>query len=346
MKWLPAAERRGRGPVLTAALVFLALRPAVAEPPTAGELAARDVPATTYSIVARDPKTGEMGVAVHSHWFQIAHYTPWAKAGVGAVATQALTNKRYGADGLALLEQGLTPETAIAKLTSADAEHDRRQVAIVDAKGRAAGWTGTKCIQAAGHFVGRGFVAQANMMANRHIWPAMATAFESTEGRLAERLLAALRAAEAAGGDVRGRQSAALLVVPAEVGAGPSIDLRVEDHATPVHELGRLLNIHRAYTALGEAQSLVESGNLDAAAARMDEVTKRLPDRTELPFWYALTLHEHGQTDRALEILIPLVRNEPRWRTTLERLPAADLLDRTMLDRVLKGADGRSAKPH
>ncbi|MCA9583020.1 MAG: DUF1028 domain-containing protein, partial [Myxococcales bacterium] len=285
---------------------------------------------STYSIVARDPSTGEIGVAVHSHWFQVGHVVAWAQAGVGAVATQALTNASYGPEGLTLLAGGTTPTEAIERLVQGDTEGARRQVAMVDSQGRTAAWTGKKCIHAAGHQTGNGFSVQANMMASPEVWPAMARAFEKTKGPLAERMIAALAAAEGAGGDIRGRQSAALIVVPAVATDNPwedrLVDLEVADHADPIGELSRLLNIRRAYDAFDRAGTAIEKGDFDSAKGAMMEVRRRLPKRTELCFWYALALFEAGQKETALSIFRPLLRKEVRWRKALGRLPAADLL--------------------
>ena len=207
--------------------------------------------AHTYSIVARDPKTGEMGVAVQSHYFSVGPIVPWAEAGVGAVATQSLVLVDYGPKGLELMKKGLTAKQALDQLLKADSTHDGRQVAMVDAKGNVAAYTGPSCIPDAGDVQGDQFSCQANLMSHPTIWPAMKAAYEKAQGDLAERLMQALEAAEKAGGDIRGRQSAAIVVVKGEKGANPwdnvVVNLRVEDHDHPLVELRRLLRLRRAY---------------------------------------------------------------------------------------------------
>lgn len=210
---------------------------------------AADPPANTFSIVAFDPATGELGVAVESKFLAVGAVVPYAKAGVGAIATQSYANTTYGPRGLALLEQGATPEDALGILTRADADSAVRQAGVVDAQGRAAAFTGDKCTAHAGHKVGRNFAVQGNLLTGPEVIDAMAEAFGKAEGDLADRLLAALEAGQKAGGDRRGQQSAALLVVQAGGGyAGLSdrrFDLRVDDHPKPIEELRRLLDLHR-----------------------------------------------------------------------------------------------------
>src|SRR6185503_283488 len=208
-------------------------------------------PLHTFSIVARDPATGELGVAVQSHWFSVGTAVPWAEAGVGAVATQSFVNPAYGPDGLALMKQGVAAPDALAQLVTKDPGEAVRQVAFVDSQGRVAAHTGKKCIAACGDHVGAGYSVQANMMENERVWPAMARAYEAAKGPLAERLLAALEAAQKEGGDIRGQQSAAILVVRAKstghVWEDRLVDLRVEDSLHPIEELRRLYLVHEAY---------------------------------------------------------------------------------------------------
>src|SRR5712692_12068273 len=229
----------------------------------------------TYSIVARDKKTGELGVAVQSHYFQVSPAVPWASAGVGAVATQSHVNLSYGPLGLELLQAGYTAEQALAALTAGDPRAEVRQCAIVDAAGNVAAHTGAKCIPAAGHKLGDGFSCQANLMERDTVWGAMAGAYESTDAPIAERMMAALEAAEAEGGDIRGRQSSAMLVVSGTSTGRPwedrLIDLRVEDSAEPLVELRRLLPIRRAYDADAEADHLDEAGDHAAANRKRRE---------------------------------------------------------------------------
>src|ERR1035438_3837890 len=221
-------------------LVLLAL---FALPIGAGEAPRR--PVHTFSIVARDAVTGDLGVAVQSHWFSVGSAVPWAEPGVGAVATQSFTEPSYGPLGLTLMKAGKSAPEALKALLSADSDREVRQVAMVDAQGRSAAHTGVKCIQAAGHEVGEGFTVEANLMDKPTVWPAMAKAFRAAKGDLAERLLAALRAAQAQGGDIRGQQSAAILIVKGKPSGQPwndrLFDLRVEDSPDPLKELSRLV---------------------------------------------------------------------------------------------------------
>lgn len=218
-------------------------------------LHAGEPPVATFSIIAFDPRTGELGVAVQSKFFGVGSVVPWARAGVGAVATQSYANTRYGPEGLALLAAGKTPEETLATLTAADADAARRQAGVVDARGRAASFTGTYCLAWAGHFVGTNFCAQGNLLAGEAVVAAMARAFDTArakgEGELADWLVAALQAAQDAGGDRRGQQSAALLVVKEGGGYGGFndrfVDLRVEDHPQPIAELVRLLAKHKEF---------------------------------------------------------------------------------------------------
>jgi hypothetical protein len=195
------------GPMMRAAVPTLAAAAVVAVALLPGPARAGDPLAHTFSIVARDPVTGDFGVAVQSHWFQVGHSVPWAEAGVGAVATQSFVKVDYGPLGLRLMKEGKSSQEALDLLLSQDSEKDVRQVAMVDGKGRVAAWTGQKCIAAAGHQTGAGYSVQANLMEKPTVWPAMARAFEAAKGDLADRLLAALDAAQAEGGDIRGRRA-------------------------------------------------------------------------------------------------------------------------------------------
>lgn len=222
------------------------------------------IPLHTYSIVARDSVTGEMGVAVQSHWFSVGSVVPWAEAGVGAVATQSIAEVSYGPLGLALMRAGKSAPKALQALLQADDHPEWRQVAMIDAQGRVAVHTGEKCIREAGHIAGAQYSVQANLMASDQVWPAMAEAYEGAEGDLADKMLAALEAAQAAGGDIRGRQSAAIVIVkPASSGKpylDKVVDLRVEDHPAPVKELRRLVKLHRAYELMNEGDEHISAG--------------------------------------------------------------------------------------
>ena len=250
----------------------------------------------TYSIIACDAQTGQLGVAVQSHYFSVGPVVPWATAGVGAVATQATVEPAYGPGGLRLMAAGLSAPEALAELVAADQSSAVRQVAMVDARGAVAAHTGRKCIAAAGHVTGRGYSCQANMMLNDTVWAAMDTAYVGAHGDLATRLLAALLAAEAEGGDIRGRQSAAMLVV-AGIDTGKPwpagdviVDLRVEDHPDPLGELGRLLDLQRAYDHAEEFDRREESGDTEGAWEAIQAAERLAPDNVELRFWKAVTL--------------------------------------------------------
>jgi len=296
---------------------------------------------TTYSIVARDLETGELGVAVQSHWFSVGALVPWAEAGVGAVATQSMVDPSYGPRGLALMREGLRAPIALSELLEQDENAAIRQVAFVDATGEAAAHTGGRCIAEAGQYVGRGFSVQANLMANGTVPAAMAAAFEQTRGPLAERLVAALAAAEGAGGDIRGRQSAALLVVAAEatgnVWQDVLVDLRVEDHPDPVAELTRLLGLHRGYEMMNAGDLAVEAGDQRAADHHYGEAERLLAGNLEARYWHAVALANSGRVDKALNIFGEVFLADENWRTLTPRLvpPGFLAVDAATLDRIL-----------
>jgi uncharacterized Ntn-hydrolase superfamily protein len=298
---------------------------------TAPAASAAERPVHTYSIVARDSVTGDLGVAVQSHWFSVGPVVPWAEAGVGAVATQSLVDVSYGPLALELLRAGKSAPQALAGLLAADPKSDIRQVAIVDAQGRVAAHTGAHCIAAAGHKTGSGYSVQANLMLKDTVWGAMSRAYASASGEFAERLVAALAAAQKEGGDIRGQQSAALLVVRGKP-TGRSwedrrIDLRVEDHPDPVGELTRLLRLHRAYERMNAGDLAMEKNDVEAAAREYGAAEKLVPDNAEMLFWHAITMAGAGRVDAAKPLLARAYALDPNWRTLVERLPAAGLLD-------------------
>jgi uncharacterized Ntn-hydrolase superfamily protein len=304
-------------------------------------------PVHTYSIVARDPVTGEMGVAVQSHWFSVGTSVTWAEAGVGAVATQSFVDPSYGPLGLEMMRAGRSAPDALTGLLAADAEREVRQVAMVDAQGRVAAHTGKKDIQAAGQHVGKGYSVQANLMANDKVWPAMAKAFEEAKGDLAERMMVALEAAQSVGGDIRGQQSAAIIVVPGTPSGRPwadrIFDLRVEDHPRPLEELRRLLLVARAYRHMNAGDLAVEKKDIPAAEREYGAAMKILPDSAEVVFWYAAALAMAGEVDRSLPLFARSYALDPAWRTLVPRLPASGLLpsDPAVLSRIEKaGAPG------
>jgi uncharacterized Ntn-hydrolase superfamily protein len=295
----------------------------------------------TYSIVARDPASGQFGVAVQSHWFSVGSQVCWAQAGVGAAATQATIEPGYGPLGLGLMRDGSSASEALLHLVAADPGEALRQVAMVDAEGRAAAHTGGRCIEEAGHVVGEGFSAQANMMAGPDVWPAMARAYAACSGGFPERLLAALDGAQAAGGDIRGRQSAAILIVAAQPSGRPwedtLMDLRVEDHPEPLAELRRLIRMHHAYDLMNRGDQDLGAGDVESALACYRSAATMLPARMELPFWHAVTLADLGRLDEALPIFQVVFDAEPAWATLVQRLPKAGLLrsDADMMRRIL-----------
>jgi uncharacterized Ntn-hydrolase superfamily protein len=275
----------------------------------------------TYSIVARDEASGEIGVAVQSHWFSVGPIVPWARAGVGAVATQSIAEPAYGPLLLERLAADEGPASALEALLAGDEQAAFRQVAVVDARGEHATHTGERCIAFAGDAAGTGFSVQANMMASPDVWPAMARAFEGAGGPLARRLIATLEAAEAAGGDVRGRQSAALLVVPASGMDWETVrDLRVEDHADPLGELARLLDLADAYELATEGDDLTGAGDHDAAGERYERASALAPGNAELLFWSGLAAAQAGSIDMAVERVGAAIAIRPQWRELLDRL--------------------------
>jgi uncharacterized Ntn-hydrolase superfamily protein len=275
----------------------------------------------TYSIVARDPETGELGAAVQSHWFSVGPIVPWVRSDVGAVATQSIAEPAYGPRLLDALAAGEAPRDALARLLVEDPQARYRQVAVVDARGEVAVHTGERCIAHAGDAAGEQFSAQANMMANGAVWPAMARAFETAAGPLARRLMAALHAAEAEGGDARGRQSAAIIV--ARPGAEPwrhSVDLRVDDHPEPLTELDRLLDLSDAYELATEGDDLTGAGRHDEAADRYARASALAPENHELLFWAGLAAAQSGDMPTALERVRRAIALQPGWRGLLDRL--------------------------
>jgi uncharacterized Ntn-hydrolase superfamily protein len=283
----------------------------------------------TYSIVARDPDTGDLGVAVQSMYFHVGPVVPWAEAGVGAVATQSVVNVAFGPLGLDLMRSGMSAQQALAAVVAGDSEPDGRQCAMVDAGGGVAAHSGPRCIPAAGHRVGDGYSCQANLMERDTVWDAMGGAYENAAGRsLAERLIEALRAAEAEGGDIRGRQSAALLLVTGK----PSgrawedrlMDLRVEDHPDPVEELARLVRLKQAHAAVQGAARVMLLGDGVEYRARSLQALRLAPEQAQVRLSAALMHARAGEWEEALPLLRSVVEEEPRWSEALRRMAAVD----------------------
>jgi uncharacterized Ntn-hydrolase superfamily protein len=298
-------------------------------------------PISTYSIVAYDEKTGEMGVAVQSHWFSVGSVVPWAKAGVGAVATQSFVKIEYGPDGLELMEKGLTAQEALDSLVSRDTSSAVRQVGMVDVNGVVAVHTGEKCIEFAGHKTGKGFTVQANIMASPTVWPLMAMTFEQTEGDLAERMMATLEAAQAEGGDLRGKQSASMLVVSGTP-TGVSwkdvvLDLRVEDHPEPLKQLRRLIRINRAYRHANTGDHYMETGDIKSALVEYDLSSKLYPENPELKYWAAVTLVGEGRLKEALPMFGEVFKRAPELKIMTPRLVPPGLLpnENKILDQIM-----------
>ena len=298
-------------------------------------------PVHTFSIVARDSVTGELGVAVQSHWFSVGPLVPWAEAGVGAVATQSFVDPAYGPLGLELMRSGKSAKQALDGILASDAAPDVRQVAMVDAKGNVAVHTGKKCIPAAGHIEGEQFTVEANLMLNDKVWPAMAKAYRESKGDLAFRMLAALDAAQAVGGDIRGKQSAAILIVSGKPTGKPWIDrimdLRVEDSPEPLKELQRLVDIHRAYQHENNGDLAVEKNDVDWALREYALAEKMQPENLEMKYWHAVALVNVGRLDESLPLFKTIFQADPNWLELTPRLPKVDLLkiDEAGLKRIL-----------
>lgn len=296
----------------------------------------------TYSIVARCARTGQIGVGVQSHFFGVGAIVPWVEPGVGAVATQAMAEISHGPDTLAHLRAGEAPDDALAAVLAADPGAATRQVAAVDVTGRAAAHTGAHCIREATHLVGDGFAVQANMMAAAGVPQAMAEAFQSTDGPLWSRIADALDAAEELGGDIRGRQSAAIVVsagAPAQrAGHGTVIDVRVDDHPEPLVEIRRLARLAEAYAGTDEAEHLLAQGRPEQAVAIYDELLAAHPTNVEFAFWAAVALAGAGRVDEGRRLAEPVLGSADgaRWRELLVRLPPAGLAEQAVVDALLR----------
>ena len=289
-----------------------------------------DILTHTYSIVARDSVTGDIGVAVQSHWFSVGSVVSWAEPGVGAIATQSLVNVSFGPRGLTLLKEGKTASEVLNALIQDDDGREFRQLAIIDKSGNVAAFTGKKCIQDAGQIIGKNFSVQANMMLNKKIWPAMAVAFKKSSGPLAERMVEALKAGEAAGGDIRGQQSAAIIVVrgssTGKLWEDRLVDLRVEDHPQAVKEIDRVLKVHRAYEHMNRGDLAIESGDEVKALKEYSAAEKMFPENIEMKYWHAVSLANLGRIEDALLMFKQVFVQDPNWIELTKRLVPNGLL--------------------
>ncbi len=293
-----------------------------------GEISAQTIHgepfAHTFSIVAIDSASGEMGVAVQSHWFSVGSIVAWARPGVGVVATQSLVNVSFGPRGLELMEKGIAPQNALQTLLASDKAAGYRQVALLNAKGQIATHTGKECIAEAGHIVGKTFSVQANMMLNKKVVPAMAAAFRKAKGPLAERMIAALEAAQKAGGDIRGQQSAAIKIVKirpsGKIWEDVVMDLRVEDHPQAVQEIARLVKVYRAYEHMNRGDLAIEKGDKEAALREYSAAEAMFPKNLEMKFWHAVALTNIGQLQQALPLFAQVFSKDGNYRTLARRL--------------------------
>ena len=284
----------------------------------------------TFSIVAYDQQSGQIGVAVQSHWFSVGSIVSWAEAGVGAVATQSLVNVSFGPRALESLKKGYSPQKTVEELVNADEGRDFRQLAVIDEKGRVATHTGEKCIADAGHIIGKNYSVQANMMLNKEVVPAMSKAFEQSSGPLAERMVAALQAAQKAGGDIRGQQSAAIIIVrvksTGKFWEDRLIDLRVEDHPNAVKELARILAVFRAYEHMNKGDLAIEKGDEKTALQEYAAAEKMFPNNTEMKFWHAVALVNIGKVDLALPIFKKTFAEDKNYIELTRRIVSNGLL--------------------
>jgi uncharacterized Ntn-hydrolase superfamily protein len=303
-------------------------------------------PVHTYSIVAIDRETGQLGAAVQSHWFSVGSSVIWAESGVGAICTQSFIEASYGPLGLELIRAGKTAEEALAGLLRTDQFEAVRQVAMIDSQGRVAAHTGKSCIPEAGHIVGDGFSCQANLMLKNTVWNAMSKAFENTKGELVDRLMAALEAAQNEGGDIRGKQSAAIIVVKGK-GSGAwwkdrVYDLRVEDHPAPLVELKRLIRLNKAYNFMNEGDELLTE--VEEAMKSYIQAMEMYPDNAEMVFWPAVTLASTGKVEESLPLFKKVFAMDQNWAVLVPRLPQVGQLpkDKALIKKIL----AQSPKKH
>ena len=295
----------------------------------------------TFSIVAIDKEAGEMGVAVQSHWFSVGSIVAWAEPGVGAIATQSLVNVSFGPRGLELLKSGKMPQEVLQELLNSDDGKAFRQVSIINTNGDVSTHTGEKCIADASHITGDGYSVQANMMLNDKVVPAMSEAFKNSTGPLAERMIEALKAAQKAGGDIRGQQAASLLIVKTKstgkIWEDRLIDLRVEDHPEAVNEIARLLKVFRAYEHMNNGDLAIEKNNEEMALQEYHAAQEMFPDNLEMQYWTAVSLANIGKIDDALDIFKTVFRTDRNWHTLTSRIVENGMLkvSETDLKKIL-----------
>lgn len=285
---------------------------------------------STYSIVARDAVTGEMGVAVQSHWFNVGAIVGWGEGGVGVIATQSFVNPAFGIMGLDLLKKGKSPQEVVDELIKGDEGRDFRQLAVLDAKGKTASYTGSKCIDGAGNIAGENYSVQANLMLNDKVWGAMEKAFNESNGLLAERMIASLEAAQMVGGDIRGMQSASIMIFKGESTGKPwsdkLIDLRVEDNPDPVAELKRLLKVQRAYDHMNAGDLAVEKSDMTLALKEYNAAMEMFPENLEMKYWTAVTLANNNRLGEALPLFNIVFATDKNWKELTPRLIKSGLL--------------------
>jgi uncharacterized Ntn-hydrolase superfamily protein len=322
----------------------LFLLPAILLSPIISAAEVKGRPVHTFSIVAIDKETGEMGAAVQSHWFSVGSSVIWAESGVGAVCTQSFIEASYGPLGIELMRAGKTAEEALAGLLKADKYEAVRQVAMLDNLGRVAAHTGKSCIPEAGHYIGSGFTCQANLMLKNTVWNAMAKAFQTTKGELVDRLMAALEAAQGEGGDIRGKQSAAIIVVRGKSSGAwwkdRVYDLRVEDNPAPLAELKRLIRLNKAYNFMNKGDELFTEGKVEEAMRSYSQAMEMYPDNAEMVFWPAVTLASTGKVEESLPLFKKVFAMDSNWAILVPRLPEVGQLpkDRGLIKKILAQA--------
>ncbi len=287
--------------------------------------------ANTCSIVAKDEKSGELGVAVQSHWFAVGTAVPWVKPGVGVIATQSFVKMEYATYGLEMMAKGESPSSILKTLVKKDSTPEIRQIVMMDKKGEIQAYTGKKCVKESGHITGKYFSVQGNMMQKKDTLEKMADAFESRKGPLSIRMLNALSVADLENGDIRGKQSACMKIVSPELPKhqwdGTLVDIRVDDHQDPINELGRLLRINSAYQHMNRAELALSKKDMEEAFNQYAEAQKLYPENDEICFWQAISLANIGKYYEAYGILYILFDKEPHWKELTKRLIYAEVLN-------------------